>query len=66
MAELKRCRHCGGEAEYRSHFHYGGEVWVECKRCGIRTKEYRVPGPGKSEELAKMAWEREAKNEAGS
>lgn len=62
MAELKRCLHCGGEAEYRSNLHYGGEVWVECKNCGMRTKFFRAAGPGKSEELAKKAWERRSEN----
>lgn len=62
MDELKRCLHCGGEAECRSHMHYGGEVWVECKNCGMRTKFFKTAGPGKSEELAKIAWERRIKN----
>ena len=61
MDGLKRCRHCGGEAEIRSRIHSGGEVWVECTECGIRTKYYKAIGAGKSEELARAAWERETK-----
>ena len=43
--DLEKCRHCGGEAEYR----YGSSTspYVRCKKCGCRT--------GSSRDLAKLA-----------
>ncbi len=52
------CLHCGGEARYKTRLLYGGEVRIECDRCGVSTKWYKATGPGESEKLAKRAWER--------
>ena len=58
MQKLKNCPCCGGAAEIRTRMHYGGEAWIECKICGLRTKDVKADGVGESEKLAKKIWER--------
>ena len=36
--ELKDCPFCGGTAQL--HEHYTNEFFVECRSCGVMTKEY--------------------------
>lgn len=56
MNELLKCPCCGNAAEVKHNLHYGGEYWVECLECGLRTKYFRTDGIGESEKLATKAW----------
>lgn len=60
MDNYSNCPCCGGEAQMQKRMLYGGEVWIECKVCGMRTKYVKASGIGESEKLAKKLWERRA------
>lgn len=58
MKDLLNCPCCGNAAELKNNLYYGGEYWVECTICGMRTKYFRADGIGASEKLAEEAWNR--------
>lgn len=61
--QLKRCAHCGGEAEFKR---LTGKATIRCKECGIGVSKSIHPGIYLSWEkqedaetkLAVMAWNR--------
>ena len=46
MVELKKCPHCGGDAEMVTRYSQRNEsyyMFVKCKDCGAQSKSFRSP-----------------------
>ena len=65
--ELKPCPFCGGKAVIRNNafrvlVHARVDIW--CKRCGVRTMEYKGIDWDDTHRLAIEAWNRRAEDES--
>lgn len=61
---IKPCPFCGGEAVLSNNKVVGGYDYsfVQCKKCGIHTKDYRVSTDYCSSERAINDWNRRVEN----
>lgn len=69
MMELKPCPFCGGEAVMKSYLTNGGvftrdneHVYITCKSCGARSKEWRMSIRYSALEKAEEEWNRRAES----
>jgi len=53
--ELRHCSKCGGTAKIKTNDEM---IWIECKKCGQKTKEY----VREAKEFAIEDWNNQEKN----
>lgn len=56
--ELKSCPFCGGKAVLLSSVFFSASAEVRCKKCGVRTIEYKGWSYSDAVLLASQAWNR--------
>lgn len=65
MAELKPCPFCGGKSVIRNNAFrvlVNARVDIYCKRCGVRTMEYKGIDWDDTHRMAIEAWNRRAED----
>lgn len=54
MDELSKCKHCGGEAAYRTE--ESAAIYATCTECGIRTKAISASVEYSAKEAVTEIW----------